>query len=300
MTTFVFTMVFLLFSANLEAQMSSTNYRIDWDNIGFGGSDTGSSASYKLRDTIGVGGQSSYTSSSYTVTPGFRSGIYDQVVSFNLYVENRATQVGVTSITSTSVNVSAVGAFSVDDYIAVIQNEGISQVAAIGKITGIGGSTLTIDFWTDAGVTPVIDSNNDYVYALTGTSHSFGTLTSSAVTTGIIAWEVNADVGDGYGVYVYEDTNLKTGASSSIADVSDGAVSIAAAEYGGRANDSTLASSTFDTVDTAFTTTASLIGSRTDNSFKSRDFITLKASVTSTLPTGTYSHNLFFTYVGDY
>lgn len=279
--------------------MTSTNYQIDWDNIGFGGTDSASSASYILRDSEGTVAGGNSTSTNYQVNSGYRQGVYDRIASFAVHVEDRSSQVAATAISSTTVTVSTAVGFSVGDFIAIIQNEGASQTAGIGKISNISSNNITVDFLSPSGVLLTIDGTNDYVYALDAESHGFGTLSSSAVTTAIMAWEVNADVHEGYGVYVYEDAELNFGAYE-ITDVGDGAVTAGQTEYGARSSDSTLTGSTFDTVDSAIGSGMSLVGSRSDNSYQSRDFLTLKVSVSSTQSSGSYIHNLFLIYAGDY
>lgn len=297
---FYITLNLAVFSPFLvQAAMSSTSYEIQWDSVGVGGMDTASSTSYKVRDSLefiqGVG-----TSSSYRVDSGYRGGIYDPVVHFNVISQDTATQVAATAITSTSVDVTTTTGYAVDDYIVVIQNEGLSQVEAMGKVTGVAGNTLSVDFFQYASSLPVIDSTNDYVYELTGSSVPLASLTPHLVSTGVIGWEVDADVPTGYNVYVREDHDLKTSGSDAINDVDDGAVTMEMEEYGGRSSDPTLANSTFDTADTAFTTTFQKVASRSGATLKARDFLTLKAAAADTTVNGSYSHTLTLVFVGNY
>ncbi|MFZ2681732.1 MAG: hypothetical protein WAZ14_01405 [Patescibacteria group bacterium] len=283
----------------VNAAMSSTNYRIQFDSVGVGGLDNPSSASYGLRDTLefiqGIG-----TSASYRVDEGYRGGIYDPIVHFTVIAQDTASQVAATAITSTSVSVTLATGYVTGDYIAVIQNEGLSQIAAIGRITSVAGATLNIDFFTDGGTFPVIDSVNDYVYELTDTGIPLSSLTPSTAQTGILAWDVDASVPEGYSVYVFEDHDLWVSSGTAINDVEDGAVTTSNEEYGGRSSDTTLSGSTFDTADTSFTTSLQQVASRNVSTLKSRDFLTLKVAAAETTVDGAYSHTLTVVFVGDY
>lgn len=281
------------------AAMTSTNYEIRFDNVGSGGEDTSSSASYQLRDTIGGTSSQGGSSTSYQVNSGFRAGIFDPSVDYQLFIQSSSTEVGASTLAGTTVTVSTTTGYSTDDMIAIVQDKGASQVAAIGKVTGLTATTLTVDFLTDGGVSPVIDGTNDYVYALDGSSVSFGVLSDSTLSTSIVAWESNTETDEGYSVYIVEDDNLKAG-SDTIPDVADGSVTVGSSEYGARSSDTTLTLSTFDTADSAITSTLQQVGSRSSTEFQSRDFVTLKVAVSDSQQEGAYSQSLNFVYVGDY
>ena len=279
--------------------MTSTNYQINWDSVNVGGLDTSSSATYLLRDTGGEFGLGSMSSSTYAIDAGYRGGVYDPVVSATYLLQNTATQVAATLLASTTVTVTTTSGYAADDYIVLIQDEGVSQVAAIGKIISTDATTITVDSWTTNGTTPTIDgAGGDYVYELNGTALSLGSLASARVGTAIVAWEIFADVSQGYGVYVFDNGNPSTG-TVTFSDVSDGTVSAGVTEYGARSSDTTLSSS-FDTQDSALTTSPQIVGSRTDNAFTSRDFLTFKASADTSFTGGTYSGTVTFVLVGDY
>ena len=289
----------IIFPFTVKAEMSSTNYLIQFDSVGVGGTDSSSSASYSVRDTLefidGVG-----TSTSYRVDQGYRAGIFDPVVEFSVVAQDTASQVAATAIATTSVDVTTTTGYAVGDYIAVIQDEGLSQVTAMGKITSVAGLTLNVDYFEYATSLPSIDSSNDYVYELTDTGIPLSSLTPSTVSTGILGWDVDADVPSGYSVYVFEDHDLRVNVTDVINDVSDGSVTASVEEYGGRSSDPTLFGSTFDTVDTAFTTSLQQVGSRNFAVLKSRNFLTLKAAAATTSVDGAYSHTLTVVFVGDY
>ncbi len=291
------------FSPNFAvAAMTSTNYQILWDSVDAGGSNDSSSASYKLHDSIeNIAGAG--TSASYSLKEGYRGGIYDRTVNFNVLSESRSYQVGATLLSGTTVTVTTTSSYSVGSYIAIVQNEGVSQITAMGKVASLTATTMTVDALNTGGTTPTIDGVNDVVYLLSAvTALDFGTLVTDAVSTLIVGWEASADVSQGYNIYVMEDRDITASGSSGnvLTDVSDGTVSPGATEYGARSSDTSLASSTFDTADTAITTTPQQVGSRGDNSLYTRDFLTLKASIATGATSAMYTQALTVIFVGDY
>lgn len=297
MTALAGSSLFLPFLA--QAAMTSTNYKIQWDSVGVGGEDSSSSATYRVRDSLEFI-QDDGSSASYRVDAGYRGGVYDPIVHFNVIAQDTASQVAATAITSTSVDVTDATGYIVNDFIIVIQDEGLSQVAAMGKITSVAGLTLNVDFFQYATSLPVIDSANDYVYELTGSSTPLSSISPSTVATGIIGWDVDADVPTGYSVYVTENRDLQTAGGDTIDDVTDGAVTAASEEYGGRSSDLSLTGSTFDTADTAFATSLQQVASRSSATLRARDFLTLKVAGASTTVNGAYSHTLTVVFVGNY
>lgn len=284
------------------AAMSSTNYLLQWDAISVGASDAQSSSSYRLRSSVDLGTSAEdLSSSSYVLDGGYRGGVYDPVSTFRLYTQAISTQVAATASTSTSVTVTSTAAFAVGDRILLIQNEGASQISAIGEIISISSPVITVDAF--AGGSPVIDgSGGDYVYKLTpdGTTLPLASPTSSTVITGVVAWEVVADIQTGYSVYLMEDTNLLTAGLDEIPDVADGSVTAGSSEYGAVSSDTSLASSTFDTQDTAITSSPQLVTSRSAVTFYGRDYVTLKLGISSSQQEGAYSHNLSVLFSGMY
>ena len=281
------------------AAMTSTNYQIQWDEMSSGGG-ASSSSSYTVRDsTAGTSADGRSTSTTYKIDQGFRAGIYDPVVDFTPYVQDRSTQVAATAFSSNIVTVTTAAGFSTGDWIVIVQNEGASQVTAMGQISGISGANITIRS-SYSGTTPTIDGSNDVVYRMSQVAtNALGTLATSAVTTQTIGWVATADVSQGFGVYAFVDGALRVG-SDTLAAVVDGAVTAGDSEYGARSSDATLATSTFDTQDTAFSTTPALVGSTSASSFSNSGFLTLKASISSSQTGGSYAQTLTTIFVGDY
>jgi hypothetical protein len=274
------------------ASMSSSSYQILWDTISSGGSDTSSSASYILRDTVGNSGAGTSNSTNYDLEAGYRAGIFDQFLSFSLFSQSVAPTTTATALTGDIVTADTSG-FLVGDYIAITQDLGVNQIAAIGKIESIGIGTITVDNWKNGGVTPTIDGSNDYVYELSGTSVALGNFSTSSVKTAIIGFEMTIDVESGYTVQVMSDGDLLSGANT-IDAVADGSVSIGSEEYGAKSSDTTLSDSTFDSEDSAFTTSYQDIADESSFQFASRNFLTLKTAISSSTVAGTYGQVLTF------
>ena len=299
---FVFVSLGLLFSGGsfVFAAMSSTNYQIQWDSFSAGGSDVGSSDSYKIRDSLGSNGLGIGSSTSYELQSGFRPGVFDQVAAFQVFGQT-STFTTASALSDTQITVADSSSFSAGDYIALVQDIGASQVAAIGKVAApVIVGFLTVDFFKNGGSAPTIDGTNDKVYKLSGASAALGTLSASAVTTSIIGFEASADTGNGYSISVLSDGALRFGASD-VNGVSDGVVTAGSEEYGGRSSDTTLANSTFDTADTAFTTSPQEVATESNAAFQSRNFVTLKASFNSTSSTNaSYAQALSFVLSGNF
>lgn len=285
----------------VHAAMSSANYQIDFDSVSAGGG-VSSSSSYSVRDTIGSSeAGASSSSASYSASQGFQTGIFDPVIGFSPYIQDRVTQVAATSLVSSplSVSVSTVSGLSVGDYILVVQDEGGAQVAMMARIQSISSPTLSL-YSNYSGTIPTIDGSNDYVYRMSASaSPGFGTLSASLVSTHSVGWVATADVDDGYSVYMFSDGDFRSG-SESIAAVADGSVTAGTSEYGGRSSDTSLSSSTFDTQDTAISTTPALVGSAATHPFTSSGFVTLKASISASQTAGSYSQVLTMIFVGEY
>jgi hypothetical protein len=295
--------IFCVFRADsVLADMTSANYQIQWDEISSGGGFS-SSATYGLRDSAGTGSAgAAATSASYGITPGFRSGVYDDVIRFTPYVQDSSSQVAAVSATSgpfNEVTITTTAGFSVGSYILVVQNEGANQVSVMGQVTAVGATTLGIRS-NYAGTAPTIDGSNDYVYLMNSSAAmGLGTLSSSTVATHTIGWVSTSDVDDGYSVYMFSGSELISG-SDIIPGVADGTVTAGSSEYGGRSSDTSLATSTFDTQDTAFTTDPALVASVASHPFLSIGFVTLKASIESAQAGGSYAQTLTAIFVGEY
>lgn len=287
------------FSYTTLAAMSSPSYSINWDTIGTGGDDTSSSASYTLRDTIGNAAIGDATSTSYQLKAGYRQGVVDQAITFRLLPQLSTSSVSASDLTGNTVTVSSTTGYSVGNYVLIIQDQGASQVSGLGKVLSKTGTTLTLDSIATNGVTPVLDGSNDFVYELSGSSVAFGTLTQSVIKTTSVGFEITTDSTNGYSVQVEEDGNLRSG-TDEVTPVADGSVTIGSDETGAISSDTSLASSTFDTQDTALTTSFQPIVTQSSAIVDDRHFLTLKAAIDSTVPSGDYAQTLTFITTGNY
>ncbi len=292
---------FLFSTRQAFAAMSSTNYLLQWDSISVGGSDTQSSSSYRVRSSVDLGlSAEDMTSSSYGLDGGYRGGVYDPVSTFRIFSQNLSSQVAATSLVGSTVVVTSAASFAVGDRVLLVQNEGATQISAMASISSILGSSITVDVFS--GGSPTIDGSGDYLYKMTsdGTTLPLGGPTSSTVVTGVIGWEATADIQTGYSVYLMEDTNLITTGLDEIPDVVGGVVSAGSSEYGAVSSDTSLASSTFDTEDSAITSSLQLVASRAAVTFEERDYVTLKLAISSSQQGGEYSQNLTLLFAGNY
>lgn len=297
--TFALVGVFLWANA-VGASMSSTNYEIRWDTISTGGSDTSSSASYTLRDSVGGSGDGNSSSTSYQLRAGYRSGVIDEIVSFDLFIQNfGGGGTTTTGLSGTTVTVSSTSGFAVNDYVSVVQDVGASQVVAIGKISSIGASTLVLDRLQTAGTTPTIDGTDDKVFSMNTSSVSFGEISEADFKSRIVGFEVTIDNDNGYSVQVLDDGNLRSG-ENDINDVSDGSVTAHIEEYGARSSDTSVSGTTFDTQDTAITTSTQAIVTQGSFSFADRSFLVLKVARSGDTQPGSYLQTITFIVSGNF
>lgn len=289
-----------IFGASLfvSAEMESTNYLIEWDTISQGGADDHASASYLLRDTIGNAGAGDSSSANYDLRAGYRQGIFDQLLTFEVAAQDESSGREATALVGTTITADTAG-LSVGDLVLLVQDEGDDQVAGIGRITSVAAGSFEIDELKDAGVAPVIDGTDDIVYLLEGSEIDMGTLDPDTVTTRVIGFEVTADLNNGYTVQVFDDGDLRDGALT-INDVADGNVTLTDEEHGGRSSDTSLADSTFDTEDSAFTEGAQDVADESDSQFESRNFLTLRTCISPTTVDGDYAHTITLIVSGNF
>ncbi len=280
-------------SPSVYAEMSSTNFIIRADSISTGGDNTSSSSSYFLRDTISGGAAGTSASSSYSLRSGFRPMIFDPIVALDVVVQEMNISTSVSSLSGINITVSSTSNFSVGNLVVLVQNVSSTPVTAIGEITAIAGSVITVDQFVSSG-SPSIDGVDDVLYRAAGVSVGFDGLSISSVTRRTIVWDVSVDVRNGFVVYLAEDANLSSGAFS-ITDVADGEVTAGSTEFGARSSDTTLASSTFDTQDAPITTALQQVATVSSGSvaFNAKGYVELKAARDGTAQQGTYENNLY-------
>lgn len=298
--TITFALVGFFLWANMVTAMSSTNYEIRWDTVSTGGSDTSSSANYNLRDSVSASADGTSSSTTYQLRAGYRGGIIDEIVSFDLFIENYGSGgITATGLSGTTVTVISTTGISVNDYVAVVQNLGSSEVVAIGKVSSVGVGSIVLDRLQTAGTTPVIDGDNDSVFVMNSSSVSFGELVASEFKSRIVGFETTIDNNNGYSIQVLDDGNLRSDVND-INDVSDGSVTAQNEEYGARSSDTSVIGTTFDTQDTAITTSVQAIVTQGSFSYTDRSFLTLKIARSGDTQPGNYSQTLTFVVSGNF
>jgi hypothetical protein len=219
--------------------MTSTNYFILWDSLNLGGTDDGTSTNYMLRDTIGEHGTGFSQSENYVIGAGYRIG-EGGPPSLSLVIGTQEdailTQWSAFSSANHTVTVSDASSFSADDYVGVIEDEGFAQLVAVGKITDVSGSVITVDAWEGepSALSATSSGANDYVYRMNGQDAELGVMTPSTQATSMTVTEVDTNAVNGYTVSIQATDNLTNG-TSTILSVSDGSVSVNSEEYGAEA-----------------------------------------------------------------
>ncbi len=294
----------LLFSslASTAMAMSSLNYRIDWDSLNAGGNEAATSSAYRIHDTIGGVAAGTSTGSAYKLSAGYRAGENIDRISIAVAAQSATSTYDSTySAVDTglgTVTVTTPGAFSVGNTIAVVENSGFAQATAIGEISSIVGSKITVmNFQTSGPLSPVPSGGNDGVFRLSGTALPFGAVVSTSQPTLVLRILVHSTAPSGYLVYMQGLTNLVNGGGSPIAAVTDGAVTVGVEEYGSMGIGMRTVS---PGTDFGVTTTPRLVQSSPTIS----DEITMSgdqtaqlfklAVATSTAP-GSYSQTVFYT-----
>lgn len=281
---------FFVYTSPAMAEMASTNYKIQWDSMTQGGSDVSTSENYGVHDSVGGNALGNSTSENYQTSSGYRAGVFDQVITFDILLQNTSS-FPVTTRSGRTVSMPSTSGLAIGQYIALIQDLGAGQVTAIGKLSAVTGGSITVDSWSDNGTTPTIDGTNDFIYRLNGSSISLGELDVAIVSTAVLGYEVSADLSNGYSVQVVAD-GVFTSGSHTIPNVMDGSVTAGVEEYGAISSDTTLSSSTFDSVDTAITTSYQDITTESSLKFQDRHFLTLKTSRASNTPVGNYAQTI--------
>ncbi|MSR85257.1 hypothetical protein EXS71_02360 [Candidatus Uhrbacteria bacterium] len=283
--------------------MTSTNYIVNWDSLNQGGNDVGTSTSYSIRDTMGELASGTSTSANYKLTAGYRAQDSAEALSFVVKSQNNSTQVhyDALNISLTTVNVSSTAAFSVGDYIAVVQDQGFSEKVIVGRVTAIVGTVMTLD--APYGATGVMSTassnNNDYVYQLSGSTAPFGSLTAGSENVYVTMSSVQTLSSSGYTVYIQGNQLLQNVGAQAITTVSDGAVSVGSEEYGAS---TTGTRAYLPDTDLGVTTTQRTIQTSNVASAKPADRVPIiyKLSITGSTASGAYSQTVFYTLTVNY
>lgn len=290
-------------SGGLVRAMTSTNFTINWDSINSGGTDNSSSTNFGLRDTLGEQATSFSSSTNFQISAGYRTGDADNTtLSFSIGTQENSTETAYSAFASSTANtvtVSSASGYSVGNLIGVIENKGLSQIVAIGRITSIAGTVLTVDRWdgSPSSLSASPSGGDDFVYRLGGYAIDFGTMSSSVPKTSLTGTRISTSATNGYTVYVNSDGNLRYGSSSFIANVSDGTVSSGSEEYGWRVFGS---SATNTGSDVSFATTTTAIQQSAGATNDERVGLVYKISITNATPAGNFSQSIFYTVTANF
>lgn len=288
--------IFSICNFNIAFAMDSASYSIKWDSVNSGGDDYSSSTNYYLSDTVGEQGAGISSSTNFAVSAGYRYGISDStILSFEIGTQENLTNTGYTAFDNAgkTITVTSTVYLSEGNFIAVVENQGLSQVVAIGKIVSIAGLTVTVDQWdgNPAGIGATPSGGDDYIYRLEGSSVGFGTLSANIGRTALTFSNVTCNTPNGYTVKVNADGNLRSG-SNSISNVSDGSVTSAFEEYGAHVYGSSATSTSGD-----FSFSTATVDIQTNTSYTTKDRIALvyKIAITGNTPSGSFSQSIYYT-----
>jgi len=287
------------------ADSSSTNYRIKFDSITYGGATATTSASY-IMSSSGQANLGQISSASYIDEQGYLGGEFEPFTTFEVLIQNYGSQVAISAQPAThTYTVTDATGFNTGDYVAIASNESdATPTVRIASITGIAVNDITVETQLSGLGTLAVDGTDDYLYEMTSGSGSldFSLLSSASVTKRYISWITNVENNDGYTVYAFDDGDLTgAGTAETISDVVDGTVTAGVSEYGAISTDGSLTNSTFDTQDTGFTTSPQEISTRSSGAQRGdSDILTIKASIVESQAEDTYSNDITVLYVGDY
>lgn len=283
--------------------MSSANFTVPWDEWSSGGGEAGSSASYQIADTLGGTAVGVASSTSYTLLSGYRLGDA-RALSFSAAmapVGGVASPYSALNASTKTISLTLgegeTNPFSVGDYVAVIEDPGLGQLTAVGRVTIAGSASVTVDRFEGDISSMSATPSSARVVQLSGGNIAFGEISASvgAVATGILS--VQAPTPAGYTLFAQSVSNLIS-SSHTFNAVSDGAVSVGVEEYGIR----TLGTTAALLSDTPLTTAITSIQSSSSASGPTDDRTAFlyKLAISSTTPAGAYSQSVFFTLTANY
>ncbi len=296
-------LVFALFLISGTAYaMTSTNYQIPWDNINTGGFDFATSTNYSLNDTVGdISGVG--TSTNFNLSAGYRAAELEAILSMTIRSQNQAVQTTYSAFSdgANTVTVGSAAGFSVGDLISVVENEGFAELVAIGKITDITGTTITVDDWDGepGSLSAIPAGGDDIVFLMNVNAVNLGNVTSTEENVAVVASSIETDAPNGYTVYIQPDQLLQNGSATTITVVTDGAVSLGSEEYGAE----NIGSTALNTgTDLGVTTTQRAIQTSGADTGSVPDKIAMlyKLAITAATGPGTYTQTIFYTLTANY
>jgi len=277
--------------------MTSTNFQILWDSVNSGGEDTSSSTNFRLRDTVGEHGTGIGSSSNYQLSAGYRVGDeQDAAISLTLGTQENGSKIAWTAFSNAgkTVTLATSTGYAVGNFIGVIENSGAAQLIAVGKITDITGSVVTVDSWSGepASLSASPSGGNDFAYRANNSYAILGTQSFNVVNTSFTVVNVLSNVISGYTVTVQAEDDFKYSTGTIISPVTDGAVTAGSEEYGGEFVGTT-ATSTGSDFAFSSSTTRDVQKSATfgDND---RIGVQYKLSISAATPAGNYQQRLYY------
>lgn len=280
--------------------MTSTNYQINWDDITGGGDDFGTSTNYQINDTIGDTAAGSGSSANYTLHAGYRYPESSNTVGFTVRAAASTPVPAWTAFNNVDqVTVSSASGFVLGDLIAVVENRGLSQKVAVGRIVSIVGLVITVDAFDgeEATISAIPAGGDDVVYRLSTNALNLGTISATTPGVGVVGVSVFSTAPNGYALYLHENTDLQNGANN-IDDVADSAVTNGSEEYGYSVKGSgvTIANDNAVTGILAnYGTDASTPAGITD-----KYGLSFKAGASSTTVNAAYTHTTYYTVTAQY
>ncbi len=283
------------------ATMTSPSYQIPWDTMSSGGGEQATSPSYSMDDTIGGTVIGSGNSGSYSTMAGYRLGD-EQTLSFFV----RMAPVSGASVAYASINISGklvtlppgvTNPFHEGDFIAVVEDPGLSQRVVIGQVLTVAGQTITVDRFDGQTAEMSPTPTSGVVRLLSGGDLAFGlpSVTTGAVATGMLS--VSAPTPSGYTLYG-QASGLLASSGHAMTPVADGVVSAGTEEYGMITLGSTAAlvnEVAPSTIPVSVQQSTGLTAEGGD-----RDVFLYKLAISSTTPSGSYGQSVYFTLTPNY
>ncbi len=283
--------------------MTSTNFQILWDSVNIGGDDISSSTNYRLRDTVGEHGSGTSTSENFRLSAGYRVGdVQEPTLTFGLGTQENSTETAYSSFSDAgnTVALASASGFSVGDFIGVVENSGLSQLIAVGKINDITGATITVDDWggEPASLSGVPLGSDDFAYRLNGTAAQLGNQSITAGKTSVTRTNVISNASNGYSVQILADGGLRASSTQVMTDVSDGAVTVGVEEYGAELVGSTAAGAGGDF---AFSSTGTRVIQQSAALGRSdRVGVIYKLAIAASTSPGSYAQTITYTVTGNF
>lgn len=292
---------FIIWGSAVHA-MTSTNFSIKWDSVNSGGNDVSTSTNYLVRDTLGEQAVGLSSSTNYALRAGYRQGDTEAtVLNYHLGTQENSTQIDFSAFDNAgkTVTVSSASGYAIGDFIGVVENQGLQEIVAVGKIVSIVSNTISVDGWegSPASISAVPLDGDDFIYRLNGSVADLGLLSSLSGKTSMTYSSVTSNGESGYTVYVNSDGELRISTSTYIYPVADGAVTIGFQEYGARVVGTT---ATGTASDFPFTTTNREIQKSTTFANDDRAALIYKAAITAVTTAGIYSQRVYYTVTANF